>query len=261
MARRRQFIIALLFALLITGCSTMKPVDEWESDSTGELGKEKRKSPADIYVQLGIAYMQQRQYETALKKLRRGLALDDKNADIHNVMALLYDQLNEPVKASGYFDRAVSLQPSDPYIRNARGTHNCKLGRYADADVDFNVALDNPLYNTPWVALTNAGLCSLRSQNIEGAETYFRRALLTNRQYPVALEQMAEITFQQKNYLSARAYLERYITVQKPNAAILWLGIRIERALGNREAMKGYKKQLLEEFPDAPEVPLMRRMG
>ena len=258
MKRLHLLITALLLSLLISGCVT-QPIDE--EGTTEDIGQERKKSPADIYVQLGIAYMQEGQYQTALKKLRRGLAVDDKNADVHNVMALLYSQLNQTEKASDYFDKAISLRPKDPYIRNARGTHYCKLGRYADADADFNVALDNPLYDTPWVALTNAGLCSLRQQNVNGAETYFRRALTRNSQYPFALEQMAEIMFQQENYLSARAYLERYVTIQQPNAATLWLGIRIENALGNSDAMKGYKKQLLDNYPDAPEVALMRDMG
>lgn len=255
MAFNRLFPYALLLSLLITGCAT-QPGNNQE-----DLGQEERKSPADVYVQLGIAYMQDRQYATALKKLRRGLDLDPKHAQLHNVMALLYDRLNEADKATTYFDKAVSLSPRDSYIRNARGTHYCKLGQYVKADMDFNAALKNPLYTTPWVALTNAGLCSLRQEDLKKAEEYFRRALSRNSQYYIALEQMVRINYQQRNYLSARVYLERYLAVQRPSAAVLLLGVRVERELGNKKAMEGYKRQLLELFPDAPEVQQMKHMG
>ncbi len=38
-------------------------------DETGELGRERVASPAYIYVQIGIAYMQEGQFAIALRKL------------------------------------------------------------------------------------------------------------------------------------------------------------------------------------------------
>ncbi len=255
----RCLLISLL--LFLVGCTQQGIKGHMDTDVADGLAQSAEKSPADIYVQLGIAYMQEGQFVTALKKLRRGLELDPENANVHNMMGLLYEQLNDNKRATSYFDSAVSLNPKDPYIRNARATHYCKLGEYAEAETDFNIASDNPIYSTPWVALTNAGLCSLRQNDEAKAERYFRQALARNNQHYIALEQMAKIGWQQKNYLSARAYLERYLAVQQPTAALLWLGIRIENVLNNREAMERYKRQLLELFPDALEVQQMRELG
>jgi type IV pilus assembly protein PilF len=256
----RLLLISLL-ALLLISCAQPNINKYVDADTAAEQSEVDKESPADIYVQLGIAYMRDGQYVTALKKLRRGLELDSNNANIHNVTALVYEQLNDDEKALSYFDSAVTLSPKDPYIRNARATHYCKHKRYAEADADFNAALNNPLYRTPWVALTNAGLCSLRQDDAVKAESYFRRALSHNKQYFIALEEMAKIGWQQKNYLSARAYLERFLTVQKPSAGLLWLAIKIENALSNGKAMERYKQQLLDQFPDALEIQLMREMG
>ncbi len=256
----RWLLLSLLLVLLI-GCAKPNVNKYVEADSNNGSSQQRGKSPADIYVQLGIAYMREGQFATALQKLRRGLELDPNNANIHNVMALVYDQLDKTEKATSYFNSAVSLNPNDPYIRNARATHYCKLKQYAKADADFNAALKNPLYSTPWIALTNAGLCVLRQDNFAKAESYFRRALSRNSQYYIALEEMIKINWQQKNYLSARAYLERYLAVHPPSSALLWLAIRIESALNNQKAMERYKQQLLELFPDALEVQQMREMG
>jgi len=256
----RWLLLSLLLSVLI-GCAQQNINEHIEADTADNLTQTREKSPADIYVQLGIAYLQEGQYATALKKLRRGLELDPENANIHNVMALLYEQLNDNKRATSYFDSAVSLSPRDPYIRNARATHYCKLEQYAEAEADFNIASSNPINSAPWIALTNAGLCSLRQNDQAKAERYFRQALGRNKQYYIALEQMVIIAWQQKSYLSARAYLERYLTVQQPTAALLWFAIRIENALSNDEATERYKRQLLELFPDALEVQKMREMG
>lgn len=257
MRLRYSLPAALWVLLVITGCATNTIAE----NDLGGLDREEDKSPADIYVQLGIAYMQEGQYQTAMKKLRRGLEMDPQNANIHNVMALLYERLNDTTNATVHFDKAVALNPRDPYILNARGSHYCKLQKFEDAEQDFLAALNNPLYPTPWIALTNAGQCAMRNNDLDKAEQYFRLALGRNSRYPLALEQMAEISFMQQNHLSARAYLERLRAVAEPTAAILWLGIRIEKALGNQEALEGYKTELEKLFPDAPEIQYMRDAG
>jgi type IV pilus assembly protein PilF len=147
----------------------------------------------------------------------------------------------------------VGLDARDPF-RNARGSYFCRLGRFQDALQDFEQALANPLYPTPWVALTNAGLCLERSGDEVKAENYYRRALTARNSYPAALVQMAKISLQQEKDFSARAYLERYHGEVKPTAASLWLGVQIEKRLGDLVKSREYRQRLLREFPDAPEV-------
>ncbi|MEW8317255.1 MAG: type IV pilus biogenesis/stability protein PilW [Candidatus Thiodiazotropha sp.] len=244
----------LLFSVLIlSGCATQQQA----ADTTGNLGREKRNSPAKIYVEMGMAYMRDGQSAIALQKLKKALEVDEKSAEANNVIAILYEQLGETTRAGKHFDRAVELDGRDPYIRNARGSYNCRLARYDAALDDFEQALANPLYPTPWVAMTNAGLCVERAGDDAKAENFYRRALSANATYPIALFQMAEISLQQENDLSARAYLERYHSEVKPTAASLWLGVQIEKRLRDLAKSAEYRIRLLREFPDAPEVQLL----
>ena len=239
--------------LLLGGCaSTQQATDS--PDTTGNLGREKRNSPAKIYVEMGMAYMRDGQPAVALQKLKKALDVDDRSADAHNVIAILYEQLGEKDRAGRHYDRAVGLDARDPFIRNARGSYFCRQGRYEEALQDFEQALANPLYPTPWVALTNAGLCVERSGDEAKAEKYYRRALTARNTYPAALVQMAKISLHQEKNFSARAYLERYHSEVKPTAASLWLGVQIEKRLGDRAKSREYRQRLLKEFPDAPEV-------
>ena len=69
----------------------------------------------------------------------------------------------------------------------------------------------------------------------------------------------AELTFQQNNDLSARAYLERFHSEASATAASLWLGVRVEKRLGDRIKSVEYKRRLLKEFPDAPEIQALNQ--
>ncbi|MEN8178161.1 MAG: type IV pilus biogenesis/stability protein PilW [Pseudomonadota bacterium] len=252
--------LIILLSLVIAGCAGQGQVRDG-GDTTGELGSEKRESPAAIYVQMGIAYLREGQSAIALQKLKKAISIDPQNAEAHNVIAILYERLGKVNLADEHYAEAVELQPQDPYTRNARGSFYCKQGQFEKADMEFESALTNPLYPTPWVAMTNAGLCAERSGDLEKAESYYRKALTSNDSYFQALRQMAKVSLKQHNYLSARAYLERYNSAAEATAGSLWLGVQIERSLGDRRKARIYSADLLQKFPDAPEVQMLRKSG
>jgi type IV pilus assembly protein PilF len=206
---------------------------------------------------MGMAYMRDGQTAVAMKKLKKALEVDEKSPEAHNVIGILYQRLGEIERAGKHYDRAVELDPRDPYIRNARGSYFCALGRFSDAIEDFEQALINPLYPTPWVALTNAGMCAVRAGDEAVGENFLRRALTAKSTYPSALIKMAEVSLRQEKNLSARAYLERYHGEINPTAASLWLGVQIERRLRDLAKSNEYRARLLKEYPDAPEIQLL----
>ncbi|MET0088514.1 MAG: type IV pilus biogenesis/stability protein PilW [Candidatus Thiodiazotropha sp.] len=250
-----HWIAGFIVSVMLSACAT-----QGGSDATGSLGAEQKNSPAKIYVEMGMAYMRDNRNAVAMQKLKKAIEVDDGYADAHNVIAILYEKLGESDLAGKHYDRAVALNPKDPFIRNARGSYNCRLGKYEAANDDFERALSNPLYPTPWVALTNAGLCIERQDNIDKAENYYRRALTANPKYAPALIQMAGISLQQKKNMSARAYLERFHGESKPTAASLLLGIRIERSMHDMAKAEEYRGQLMQDFPDAPEIQSLYQM-
>lgn len=254
----KHFLFVILLSGVLGGCATQGGV-QGEQDVTGDLGQERKESPAKVYVDMGVAYLQDGKPAIALQKLKKGLALDPKYAQGHNVIAILYERLGEAELAGEHYERAVQLAPQDPYIRNAHGTYLCKKGNYEKAVHEFETALGNPLYATPWVAMTNAGLCLERNGEADQAETYYRKALSANSKYPQALYQMSELSLHSKNELSARAYLERYNEIAPVTAASLWLGIQIETRMGDRYRAAEYRRQLLDKFPDAPEIQLLHK--
>ena len=74
---------------------------------------------------------------------------------------------------------------------------------------------------------------------------------------PGALLQMAKISFDKKRFMSGRAYLQRYQEVAPWTSEGLWLGILVERQLGDKNAARAYEKKLRQNFSDSNEMRLL----
>ena len=72
-----------------------------------------------------------------------------------------------------------------------------------------------------------------------------------------ALLQMTDLSLQLDRALQARAYLQRYRDVAQMTARALWLGVQIERQLGNHEDEASYALQLQKNYPDSAQTKLL----
>ena len=246
MSMRRWRRVCCCAALLLSGCATSTPKTE-DSEVTRR---------ADNYVQLGIEYAKQGDYNTAVAKLQKALEIAPDFANAHHVMALVYNRIGDKQQAEQHFKRALELDPNDSQTLNDYGLFLCAGGKHQAADELFARAVANPLNATPEIAHANAGVCAARAQNYPQAEKYLRAALADNPRLPTALLEMADISFRLNRYLPARGYLQRYLESARHSARSLWLGIRIERQLGDRDAAASYALALKSKYPDSEEARL-----
>ena len=121
-------------------------------------------------------------------------------------------------------------------------------------------ALKNPLYTTPERAYLNAGLCSKKAGNPKDAEEFLQRALLVQPGLPQALLGLAELSFANGDYAAAKKYFAGFSEKSDSlTAEQLWLAVRIERKVGDRNSEASYSMQLRKRFPDAHEAKLLMR--
>lgn len=216
---------------------------------------------AQANLNLGIEYMALGEYEKSLEKLQRARQADPDYSGTYNAMGLLYQLLERNREAENNFRKALKLNPNDSDTLNNYGRFLCQLGRSKEAEKTFLRASDNPLYATPEIAITNAGTCAFTNKRISDAEKYFRQALEINKEMPQALLQMSQLSYATSKYLSARAYLQRFLEVSRHTAASLWLGIRVEKELGDKDALASYSLSLKNNFPDSKEALELENSG
>jgi len=209
---------------------------------------------SELYVRKGLQYMENGRLDVAQQDLQRAIELDSSNAEAHNAMGVLQERLRQIEVAEEHFRKALSLDDKNPSAANNLGRLLCANGEYEQAMKLFKIAIDSTSYQTPWLALTNIGLCAHAQGQLAEAENYLRRALDYNPTFPPALLDMAKLSLESKNPLSARAFLERYNAVADPTAESLAIGIQAEQAMGNPKEAANYQKKLLRFFPKSKEA-------
>ncbi len=237
---------ALMALLLLAACASNRPEDPYKKD-------DKRKA-AETNTSLGAAYMKRGQYEVALGKLKLALADDPKYAPAHTVIAVLYERIGERALAGKHYRKAFDADPKNGDVNNNYAVFLCQSGKTDAALEHFEAALKDPFYSSPKVALTNAGSCALQAGKIDAAETYLRRALKYDDAFPDALITMARLNYRKKNYMGARAFMQRFEAVGPVSASSLLLGLQVEMALNDRAGADTYLATLSDKFPDSDET-------
>lgn len=243
-----KFLAASVLGLsALYGCAS-QDVAESESRRIAEASR--------IYVLKGIQYMENGQMDVALGDLKHALALDDGNVSAHNALAVLYDRTGQLSESEMQFRKALELDAADPATLNNYGRFLCRQGQYTRAQDCFDKARRNSLYATPWIVLTNAGVCEHMAGNAMQAEARLREALMLNSGFSPALLEMASIKLDEGRFLEARGFFQRYESSILPTADALWIAVRIEAGLNDRVARDAYLYDLLNRFPDSREAKM-----
>ncbi len=240
--KRRILFLSLCLVLVFGGCaSTPEPdIPEEKPIDTHKLSR--------IYSQMGAAYLAEGHPRIAIKELKKALELDPDNAEAHGTIAVLYEELKMFDKARKHYVSALKLQPDDPRMVNNFGRFLCEQGEHGKGLKLLARAADDRLYGNRWIPMVNAGECALAVGDLVQAETWLRQALDLNPNSPNALAAMARLKARQGKYLSARAFLQRYeAQVKEPDQSLLQLGVEIETALGDSDAVNAYRMKLRDE--------------
>jgi type IV pilus assembly protein PilF len=241
-----------LVALLLTTCVLTACTSTGVTRPTSRTDSQKA---AEIQVRLGSGYMQQGKLDLAMERLSRAVQLDPRSAMAHSMLGVLYEQINDKANAELHYKKSVSMRGNLGNVSNNYGQFLCRYNRFDEADDQFQAALTDPFYGSHAVAATNAGFCAMKADRLEDAERYLRSALDKQPDYAPALLPMAEVLAERKQYMGARAFLQRYEASNAgESASMLDLGVRVERALADNRAADDYRERLLRNFPSSPEA-------
>jgi type IV pilus assembly protein PilF len=253
--------VSIIFRMHIGGIAALI-LASCVSTTSGPPEPEPDKAAAAIqYYQLGARYYKAGNYDLARDRLERALSFDPKMAIAHSVLALTYQELDVPRLAKQHFEQAVQFEPRNIDARNTYAVFLCQQREFDDAREQFERAIKIPENDDPELMMTNAGVCSVQEPNLVEAEKYFRRALTEKPNYAEALLQMALLTRETGDSLSARAFLQRFLASNPPSAAILYLAVQIENDNGDRRASTDYSDQLLRDFPSSAEAKSLMEAG
>jgi type IV pilus assembly protein PilF len=209
---------------------------------------------ANLHAELAAGYYERGQLDVALDELGEASKLDQANPKIYNLYGLVYATLGENANAESNFGKALALAPNDSEVRQNWGWYLCTHNRAKDSIAEFELAVRNPLYRTPEIALINAGKCSGSIGETQRSEDFLRRALSVAPSNPDASYSLASLYYKQGRLADARALVKPVMQQPNPRPDALYLGMCIERKMGDRGAETSYASQLRNRYPNSDEA-------
>jgi len=257
---RHWFFCACLLVLALTGISgcaskmsAAGPAGSGVEVVTDSDEPEFRKR-ARIRLELAVGYFEQGQTTIALDELKQSMAADPNYAEAYSLRGLIYMRLNDFRISEESFRKSLTINPGDSNVMHNLGWLLCQQARYPEAEQLFSQALSNPQYGERAKTFRAQGLCQARA----GLRAEAERSLLKSYEFdagnPVTAYNLATLLFQRGDYVRAQFYLRRLNNTELANAESLWLGVRAERRMENREAMLQLAAQLLKRFPQSREA-------
>jgi len=265
MMRRLEFVAAIALLMLVAaGCSRLtfvKPnlkrhnYQQVAPDySVHDDPKDAQRVASIDHVALAGQFLSAGRVDEAAAEAQAALKGDPKSADAYILLGMIAEQRGNQAEAGARYAKAVELAPARGTALNDYGAWMCSNGRPADSLAMFDRALADPGYSTPGAALANAGSCALTAGQTERATNYLATALQVDPANPVALEAMAESRYRAGQYLEARAFSERRLSVATASVKVLQLASQIEQKLGDTAAAARYVQRIGQEFPQSRPV-------
>ena len=245
-------LIAAGLLLSVAGCAStgLEPTG-YAPKSGADTDAQTR---ARVHAELAAGYFELGNYGVALQEAAEALKSDPNYAPAFNVLGLVYMEFRDDRAAEANFQRALRASPLDSDTNNNYGWFLCQRKREQESIKYFLAALRNPLYTTPDKSWVNAGICARHAGDLAAAEDYLQKALKVRPTQPQALFQLADMAYMRKNHPEAKSYLVRLQRDAAPTAEMLWLALRVERGLGDRNAEASLGFQLRKNFPDSREA-------
>jgi len=191
MRLRLLYIVVLLMAAM-AGCAT------------GRDNQEIKANPASYHYQMGLSYIGERNYTSALVELTEAEKLDPDNPDVLYNLGIAYMGKRRPDLAESRFQKSILLKPNNSAARNNLGVVYLDLKRWDNAIQQFKIVKDDLFYASSDNAAINLGL-----------------AYLGKGDYPKALKELNAVLRDNPRKIEARLSLGRvYFAMDRSEQAI-----------------------------------------
>jgi type IV pilus assembly protein PilF len=245
--RSRAAITAVAISvLMLGGCASDKQGAQLSGDTQTSAEK-----AGELNKQLGTEYLRKGNLQLAKDKLERAEKYNPRDAELHSVLAVLYERLGIPKQVDEHYKAAIRLAPKDPQISNNYAVYLCRNSRQEEGVRRFLEAAQNPLYRTPEVAYANAGVCLRSAKKLNEAAASFTRALQIRPNSPEAVYQFADLELERGDLGKSRDVLDKYLGTFDATPDVLFTGVKVARAQGDRVAEEKYTRRLRVEFPNS----------
>lgn len=253
-SKARWVVGGMVAACMLAGCGTTGGTAPPEA-VPGSAAEAEMHRLAKTRLQLAALHFEEGRAEVALGEIAQALQAHPRYVDAYNLKGWIHMSLQDFRLANDSFVQALALRPGDADALYNLGWLQCRQKQFALADRNFDAALEAPrtsgqslarIWLAKGVCLRDAGQGAPALQALEKANEI-------EPGNPAVAYNFADVLHAQGASERARFYVRRINNSQWSSAQSLWLGIKVERHLGDRVAMRQLADQLHKRFPDSKE--------
>lgn len=252
-------VVLSVLVSVVAGCASSASPAAPGSDLLTESDETLARKRARIRLELAVGYYNNGQTTIALDELKQSIAADPTLLEAHNLRGLIYMRLNDASLAEESFRKALQINPQASSVQHNLGWMLCQQGRMVESNRQFLAAIAEPSYVDKAKSWMTMGVCQAKAGQAAEAEASLQRAYELDASSPVTGYNLALVLFQRGEYVRSQFYIRRINNGDLANAESLWLGIKVEQRLGNRDAVAQLGAQLRKRFPQSKELGLFER--
>jgi type IV pilus assembly protein PilF len=233
-----KHVITLLLLLGIAGCATGR---------NQQFGKS---NPAAYHYQMGLSYLGERNYTSALIELTEAEKLDPDNPDLLYNLGMAYIGKRRPDLAEQRLQKAIMLKPNNSAARNDLGVAYLDLKRWDSAIQQFKIVKDDIFYENSENATINLGLAYLGKGDYPKAMEELRSVAAVNPRNPVVHLSLGRVWFaMEKTEQAIAEYIKALAIYNEYGAAHHYMGLAYLK-LNNVAAARASFKEAVRIIPD-----------
>ncbi len=189
--------------------------------TTGSKGTDFPKGNPKKLQTIGENYLAAGKYALALKYFHAAEKAGSKRPDLFYDIAIAYKGRGFTDKAFEYLKKALAINQNYSAAHNALGALLAEQGRLDEAEREFKIALNDPLYETPHYAAYNLANIYYRQGKYREAKVYYEQAIELAPAYAPAhfelgrtLEALGDLHGAWLHYKEAVQYSPRWAAAQ-----------------------------------------------
>lgn len=240
----------ILVVFMLSGCAHQQQASSPPKERPKQLNN-KANETAEIYIALGLNYLNAGDSEQALTYLERAVDIAPSMAESHYSLAYYFQITENEIQASKFFASARRLEQQNPDISNSYGAVLCQQNQYDKAIGYYQKAIASGRYNVAEV-YEDMALCAARQGLTDEAIGHLKQALQYEAGRVKSLRMMAGLLIENEQFAQAEAALRQMEEFGHVDDTYLWLMIDNARQQGKLEKMAHYESALLTVYPDNP---------
>ncbi len=224
----------LILFFMLTGCSTV---------STKNL--------SEIHTQIGIGFLQVRNYPEAYRELQNAKTLDPDNPEIYNNLGVVCYHRKRYRQSIVFLKKAIKLNPDYSAAKSNLARTYIEVKKYKLAHSLLKEVVDDLKFRLPEQAHDYLGLMHYRQGKLDKAILEFRKAIELNNKYCPAWYNYAIAQYNIKNFKETSRSIDLYISMCSVFDDALYYGGLSYYKSGNNRASRRFLRNLIKNYPNS----------